>query len=143
MANEKSNSAINILLVEDDLDDRFSFEKALNLVPVETKLNMVNDGEHLMEYLIENSKNLPDIIFLDISMPRKTGIECLVEIQKNKLTKIIPISMLSTSYVKDFDYEKCIKNMLLRMGAKEFIRKPSNIEGFIEVIETSLKMISK
>lgn len=132
---------INILLAEDDVDDRFFFEKALDLVPIATQLNIVNDGEQLMEYLKDNLQNLPDILFLDISMPRKTGIECLAEIQENELLKNVPIAMLSTSYVKDIDYEKGIKDMLLRMGAKEFIRKSESIEGLKEAIGNSIKML--
>lgn len=136
-----TNTTINILLVEDDIDDRFFFEKALNEISLDTKLATVNNGVQLMEFLAENVFKLPDIIFLDISMPQKTGIECLSEIQENELLKKIPIVMLSTSYTKDDSYERGIKNMLLRMGANEFIRKPSNIEALKEVIENLLKKL--
>ena len=132
---------INILLAEDDVDDRFFFKKALDLVPIATQLTIVNDGEQLMEYLADNFENLPDILFLDISMPRKTGIECLAEIQENELLKNVPIAMLSTSYVKEIDYEKDIKDMLLKMGAKKFIRKSEVIEGLKEAIENSIKTL--
>lgn len=132
---------INILLAEDDVDDRFFFKKALDLVPIATQLTIVNDGEQLMEYLADNFENLPDILFLDISMPRKTGIECLAEIQENELLKNVPIAMLSTSYVKEIDYEKGIKDMLLKMGAKKFIRKSEVIEGLKEAIENSIKTL--
>ncbi len=132
---------INILLAEDDVDDRFFFKKALDLVPIATQLTIVNDGEQLMEYLADNLENLPDILFLDISMPRKTGIECLAEIQENELLKNVPIAMLSTSYVKEIDYEKGIKDMLLKMGAKKFIRKSEVIEGLKEAIENSIKTL--
>ena len=132
---------INILLAEDDIDDRIFFKRALNLVPIATKLTIVNDGEQLMEYLMDNLENLPDILFLDISMPRKTGIECLEEIQENKLLRNVPIAMLSTSYLKEIDYEKGIKEMLLKMGANEFIRKSEDIEGLKDAIENSIKRL--
>jgi CheY-like chemotaxis protein len=141
MKSNKSLTTINILLAEDDIDDRFFFEKALNEVIIETKLSVVNDGIQLMEYLAKNLQNLPNIIFLDISMPGKTGIECLSEIHENELLNKIPIAMLSTSFTKDDNYEKGIKDMLLRMGANEFIRKPSTIVGLKEVIENTLKML--
>jgi CheY-like chemotaxis protein len=143
MKPKKPNAAINILLAEDDIDDRFFFEKAVNQLAFEIKLETVNDGEQLLEYLGENIQNLPDIIFLDISMPRKTGIESLSDIYENEILNKIPIVMLSTSYTKDASYEQGIKDMLLRMGAKEYIRKPSDIEGLKLVIENSLKSIFK
>lgn len=142
MKSENSKDIINILLAEDDIDDRYFFENALKMSPIETNLKMVNNGDQLMEYLAENLMNLPDIIFLDISMPRKTGIECLQEILENGLLNKVPIAMLSTSYTKDDSFEKGIKDMLLRMGAKEFIRKPSTMEGLKTVIQNSLKSIS-
>jgi CheY-like chemotaxis protein len=135
---KNNNTAVHILLAEDDIDDRFFFEKALKLIPIETKLTTVNDGDKLMEYLANNQLNLPDIIFLDISMPRKTGIECLQEIKENEEVSKVPIAMLSTSYTKDDAFENDIKSMLIRMGAERFIRKPNSIEELKTILEEIL-----
>lgn len=143
MKNNKQNTTINILLAEDDIDDQFFFEKALKLVPIEAKLTILNNGDQLMEYLKVNIKNIPDIIFLDISMPRKTGIECLVEILENELLNKIPIVMLSTSFTKDETYERGITDMLLSMGAVEYIRKPNSISELKLIIENMLKTFIK
>lgn len=143
MKNNKQNTTINILLAEDDIDDQFFFEKALKQVPIEAKLTILNNGDQLMEYLKVNIKNIPDIIFLDISMPRKTGIECLVEILENELLNKIPIVMLSTSFTKDETYERGITDMLLSMGAVEYIRKPNSISELKLIIENMLKKFIK
>lgn len=135
---KNNNTAVHILLAEDDIDDRFFFEKALKLIPIDTKLTTVNDGEKLMEYLANNQLNLPDIIFLDISMPRKTGIECLQEIKENEVVSKVPIAMLSTSYTKDDAFENGIKSMLIRMGAERFIRKPNSIDELKTILEEIL-----
>jgi CheY-like chemotaxis protein len=135
---KKSLSSLKILLADDDIDDRFFFEKALKDIPYPIKFTTVNDGEQLMEHLYKNLDGLPDIIFLDISMPRKTGIECLSEIRDNIDFEKILITMLSTSYSKDDSYENSIKSMLLKMGANEFIRKQSTIDQLKEVIENTI-----
>ena len=64
-------------------------------------LTIVHDGEQLMNYLSMNSNNLPDILFLDLSMPRKNGLECLSEIKQDKKLKDLSLVMLSTSNSKD------------------------------------------
>ena len=119
---------LNILLAEDDNDDRFFFEKALKELSIPTHLTAVHDGEQLIDYLTKNSKQLPDIVFLDLSMPRKNGFECLTEIKENKIFKDIPVIVFSTSYTRDMNYEKNMIEMLFKFGAQDYIRKPDNFE---------------
>ena len=64
-----------ILLAEDDRDDCLFFKEALEELPVSATLTTVNDGVELMQLLSFPSGELPDILFLDLSMPRKTGFE--------------------------------------------------------------------
>ena len=75
---------LKILLAEDDRDDRELFEKALKEIPIATHLRTVSNGEELMDHLLKNLMDLPDVLFLDLSMPRKTGFECLIEIKEDK-----------------------------------------------------------
>ena len=63
---------------------------------------------------------LPDILFLDINMPRKNGVECLLEIKQNSELNHLPVIMFSTSLQPD------IVNHLYKNGAQLFIRKPNN-----------------
>ena len=129
---------LNILLADDDMDDRFFFDKALKEIPIASQLSTVNNGEQLMEYLIENSGQLPDVLFLDLSMPRKTGFECLAEIKENEKLKELTVIMFTTSFTRGFDLEVNLRNTLIRMGAHDYIRKPGVFEELKEVIQQAL-----
>jgi CheY-like chemotaxis protein len=128
----------NILLAEDDVDDRFFFDKALKEIPIATELITVNNGEQLMEYLLANSDKLPDVLFLDLSMPRKTGFECLAEIKENEKLKALSVIMFTTSFTRGFDLEDNLKTTLLKMGAQDYIRKPPGFEELKTVIHQAL-----
>ena len=131
-------SRINILLADDDTDDCFFFEKALREIPIATQLTILNDGEQLMEYLSSTEMQHPLVIFLDLSMPRKTGFECLQEIKENNRLKNIEVIVLSTSYPRDVVYEQGIIKTLTGLGAANFIRKPGDFSKIKEVIHNEL-----
>jgi CheY-like chemotaxis protein len=144
MKSNQQNITLNVLLADDDIDDRFFFSNALDEISIKSNLISVQDGEELMNYLYENTENLPDILFLDLSMPRKTGFECLSEIRENLKFNKMPIIMLSTSYSQDLNYEQSIVKLLYNIGAQEFIRKPSDFAQLKAVISDSLtKVIEK
>jgi CheY-like chemotaxis protein len=138
MNSEQQHTFLNILLADDDKDDRAFFEKAIMEIPVATKLTTVSDGEQLMDYLIENTNDLPDIVFLDLSMPRKTGYECLAEIKGDKNFKGLYIVMLTTSFTRGIDFEDNLVNTLLKMGAQHYIRKPASFEELKKAIKDIL-----
>ncbi len=144
MTTEQQNPPLKILLADDDKDDRFFFEKALKEISIPTKIYTVNDGEQLMQYLTINSENLPDVLFLDLSMPRKNGFECLSEIKENKQLKDFPVIMFSTSFPRDKSYEQDMINMLYKIGAFDYISKPGDIEQLKTIIYKLLtKLIEK
>ena len=130
--------ALSILLADDDLDDRSFFEKAIKGIPIATSLTCVQDGEELIDYLSKNLHQLPDLIFLDLSMPRKTGFECLIEIKENEKLKSIPVVVFTTSFGRGLDYEQTLINTLVTYGAQEFIRKPDNLSQLRELIHKIL-----
>ncbi len=132
------SAPLNILLADDDMDDRIFFEKALKEIPVSTMLRTVNNGEELMDYLTKNINLLPDVLFLDLSMPRKTGFECLAEIKENEKLKMLPVVMFTTSFTRGIDLEENLKNTLTRMGARDYIRKPGDFEEYKSVIHQAL-----
>ena len=134
-------SPLIILLAEDDIDDRLFFSKALEEIPIETTLIAVHDGEQLMTYLSENVERLPNVLFLDLSMPRKTGFECLSEIKENEKFKDLIVVMFSTSYTKDTNYEQDMINILYEIGAHLYIRKPSDFNMLKKVIHDVLVMV--
>jgi CheY-like chemotaxis protein len=94
---------LHILLAEDDKDDRLFFKEAFDAIKIDHTLTMVEDGFELMEYL-RNAKVLPHIVFLDINMPVKSGIQCLREIRSDNGLSDISIAIYSTS-VSDSNVE--------------------------------------
>lgn len=112
----------NLLLADDDIDDCIFFKEALEDIDLESSLVTVNDGVELMEYLSKNEDNLPDILFLDLNMPRKTGYDCLSEIRACEKFKSLPVIVFSTSYDQE------IVNLLFERGAHHYIRKPAEFQ---------------
>ena len=141
--NTEQQVPLNILLADDDADDRSFFEKALKEIPVDARLTSVNDGEQLMDHLSKNKEQLPDVLFLDLSMPRKGGFECLTEMKDNIELKNIPIVMFSTSYTQDFNYELGMISVLYKLGVQDYIRKPGTIAELKELILHSLRKVIK
>ena len=88
---------IHILLADDDEDDRNFFNDAITDLKIANKLTLFKNGKELMDYLENPESILPDILFLDLNMPCKTGNECLKEIRLNPRFKDISIAIYSTS----------------------------------------------
>ncbi len=128
------NKPLNILLAEDDEDDRFFFKEAIDKVKVKTILTTVNDGVELMDYLDNPENEKPHIVFLDLNMPRKGGIECLVEIRANKKYNDLTVAIYSTS-ASDFDIEETFVK-----GANVYIRKPNDFKVLQKVISEVLSI---
>jgi CheY-like chemotaxis protein len=128
---------MNVLLADDDMDDRAFFEKALKMVPLVTNLAMVSDGDELMQYLSDNLNQLPHVLFLDINMPRKNGVECLSEIKKDENLKDLPVVMFSTSGAPDKI------NVLFKTGANVYVRKPSNFMELVQAIHHALPIAAE
>ncbi len=126
---------LNVLLADDDIDDCIFFKEALGELLLSTDLTVVHDGEQLMQLLSNDTIELPHILFLDINMPRKNGLECLAEIKLNERLKDFPVIIFSTSFEQD------IVNVLYESGARYFIRKPSEFEQFKKVILHTLTLI--
>ena len=137
------HAPINILLAEDDPDDRSFFTKALNEIPMATQLITVRDGEQLMTYLGGHLEQLPDVLFLDLSMPRKTGYECLTEIKEDDKLKGIPVIVLTTSLGRVIDFEQGMIDMLSHIGSQEYIRKPGDYGQLKQLIHKILMVIEK
>lgn len=132
---------LNILLADDDTDDCAFFERALKEINIESHLTTVHDGEELMDYLSKNSGHLPDMLFLDLSMPRKTGFECLSEIKENEKLNNLPVIVFTTSYARGIDFEQSLINTLARIGAQEYIRKPNDFEQLKQIIHKALSLL--
>lgn len=124
-----NQNPLHILLADDDEDDRLIFRDAINEVKVKTKLTIVNDGVQLMEYLNMPDNELPQIVFLDLNMPRKGGIECLREIRNDINLKDLSIAIYSTSASEEDIEDTFIK------GANVYIKKPNDFNTLVKVLE--------
>ncbi len=115
----------SVLLTDDDPDDRFLFEEALLSADPKISYTSAVDGLDAIEKLSKG--DLPDLIFMDVNMPRMNGISCLQELrQMPKLSKI-PVIMYSTSsYYRD----ECF-----RLGADAYIEKPSDFAKLCEKLK--------
>lgn len=131
-----SNNPLSLLLADDDNDDCLLFEEALLELPILTHLSVVNDGEELMQYLNKNIADLPYILFLDLNIPRKNGMECLKEIKTNPLLRELHVVIFSTAAELD------LVNSLYKNGAQHYIRKPSEFTQLKKVMEHALSMIT-
>ena len=130
------NSPINksIFLADDDEDDCLLFEDALREVCATTELTMANDGAELISLMETNVPPCPDVIFLDLNMPKKNGFECLEVIKKTKKWKDIPVVIFSTT-----GQEEMI-NKVYEQGANYFMRKPGSYPKLIQAIRLILDM---
>ena len=138
MKPEQQHAPLRILLADDDIDDRSLFEQALKGISISTHLTIVNDGEQLMKYLANNLEHLPNILFLDLNMPRKNGFECLVEISENETLKDLSVIIFSTSYPQDKSYELGMISNLFKLGARVYLRKPTDFNQLKQLIDLSL-----
>ncbi|MEO6252052.1 MAG: response regulator [Ferruginibacter sp.] len=132
-----NTTQLNILLADDDTDDCQFFKEAITEFIPATNFTVVNDGEQLMHLLINETGKLPDVLFLDLNMPRKDGFECLKEIKQNKRLKDLPVVILSTSS------EYTHINNLFKNGADVYICKPGSFEQLVQVIHHALPMATE
>ncbi|CCG54247.1 Probable two-component system response regulatory protein [Flavobacterium indicum GPTSA100-9 = DSM 17447] len=119
---------IHIILADDDEDDRLFFTDAFDEIKINTKVQTFNDGVELMEYLQKDEAILPQVLFLDLNMPRKGGIECLHEIKQNNKFKDIAIAIYSTS-----SSEQDIEETFIS-GANIYIKKPNDFAALKKVL---------
>jgi CheY-like chemotaxis protein len=132
-----SKQIYNLLLADDDEDDCTFFKEALDDLSLPVNLVTVNDGVELMNHLAVAVSDLPDLLFLDLNMPRKNGHECLAEIKKIDQLKNLPVIIFSTS----LDSE--IVNKMYDKGALYYIRKPGDFSKLKQVIGNALKVTAE
>lgn len=117
-----------IILADDDEDDRLFFTDAFGELKINTKVSTYEDGVALMNYLNSEDCILPDILFLDLNMPKKSGKECLIEIRSNKKFENIAVAIYSTS-----SSEEDIEDTFVQ-GANIYIKKPSDFNALKKML---------
>jgi CheY-like chemotaxis protein len=128
---------VTILMADDDEDDCMLAREALAETRLTNDLYFVRDGEELMDYLYRrgqyaqpNALPRPDLILLDLNMPKKDGREALTEIKSDPNLRQIPVVVLTTSKAQDDIYE------IYDLGANSFITKPVTFSSLVEMMKT-------
>jgi CheY-like chemotaxis protein len=131
---EISPRSIRILLVEDSPSDATLTLTALKLAKVANVVDHVEDGVEAMDYVRQRGKYgqspRPDLILLDLNLPRKDGREVLEELKTDPDLKTIPVVVLTTSKAEQDVFQS------YQLHANCYITKPVNFERFIEVIQS-------
>jgi CheY-like chemotaxis protein len=127
---------LNILLAEDDSDDRLLFEEALEELPINCQLTTVYNGEELIERLTRKGNNLPDVLFLDLNMPRKNGFAALGEIKRSNNLQDLPVIIFSTANNVE------MTKQVFKDAAHYYIRKPIYFQNLKTLIYKALKLIA-
>lgn len=128
------NEPVVILMADDDDDDFMLTQKALKESKLLNTLVRVNDGEELLDYLMNKGKyenaetQRPGIILLDLNMPRKDGREALKEIKEQETLRDIPVVVFTTSKAEEDIYRS------YQLGVNSFITKPVTFNGLIDVM---------
>lgn len=128
----QSSSPIEILLVEDDIGDVELTREALVDSKITVNLHVVQDGVEAMDYLRQAgdfaSAVLPDLVLLDLNLPRKDGREVLQDIKGDPTLRKIPVIVLTTS-----DTEEDIVRSY-NLGVNCYVQKPVGMEEFIRIV---------
>jgi CheY-like chemotaxis protein len=125
-----------ILLVEDDPDDVDLMKEALKANQIPYKIETINEGDKVMPYL-KVCKNFPDVIILDLNIPKLHGKEVLKQVKAFDNLRHIPVAILTTSS-SSAERENCLK-----IGANIFMTKPSSVDGFNEMVASILNVAVK
>lgn len=119
-----------ILLVEDDRFDVAIVERAFREIKVENRLDVVSDGEQALAFLKDAGNERPQLILLDLNMPRMNGFEFLEITKQDDRLRRIPVVVL-TSSDEERDILKCYE-----LGVCGYMLKPVDYIQFVEVIKT-------
>jgi CheY-like chemotaxis protein len=137
MKENSQSISITILMAEDDSDDRLLAKDAFEENHIFNSLHFVEDGVQLMEYLHHQGRYsnveqypTPDLILLDLNMPRKDGREALAEIKADAALRHIPVVVLTTSKAE----EDILRSY--NIGASSYITKPVTFESFVNIVRT-------
>ncbi|MEW9553537.1 response regulator [Nonomuraea sp. NPDC050783] len=123
---------IEVLLVEDDQGDILLTREAFDLNKVSNRLHVVNDGEQAMAFLRREGGYAgvprPDLVLLDLNLPRMSGMEVLSEVKADAALRAIPVVILTTSRAEEDILHS------YRLHANAYVTKPVDFEQFIRVV---------
>jgi CheY-like chemotaxis protein len=124
--------SLNVLVVDDDDADTLMIEEALESAVVPPRVHRVADGSQALDYLFRNGEHVdaqrPDLVLLDLNMPRVSGHEVLVKVKDDPSLKTIPVVILTTSNA-DRDILSSYRH-----HANAFVTKPMDLDSFEAVV---------
>jgi len=130
---KKSPRGIEILLVEDNIGDIELAKEAFSDANIPGQISIVRDGEEALDFLYQrgeySSCSRPELVLMDLNMPRKNGLDVLTVIKEDSTLKDIPIIILTSS-----ESEHDINNSY-RLHANAYIVKPSDLSDYVHVVE--------
>ena len=131
----KKRTDLTILIADDDADDRMMISDALRESRLANRLNFVENGEDLLDYLLQRGKYSsgeyprPGLILLDLNMPKMDGREALREIKGHPDLKRIPVVILTTSKAEEDIYRT------YNLGVNSFVTKPVTFESLVRIVQ--------
>lgn len=131
-----NNDQFKIYLADDDEDDCMFFREALEDLGLSAKFYTFRDGEDLLATIGDGSKEFPDVLFLDLNMPLKNGLECLLDLKNKELLNKLKVFIYSTS-----KHERTIKESY-QTGAFGYIQKPAEYSKLKNVIKKALERVT-
>jgi CheY-like chemotaxis protein len=133
MTPKPAGQPIEVLLVEDDPGDVLLIREAFEHNKVHNNLNVVNDGEQALAFLRNEGEYAdrlrPDLILLDLNLPRKDGREVLAEVKADERLRTIPVVVLTTSEAE----EDVLRSYQLHANA--YVTKPVDFERFVSIVQ--------
>jgi CheY-like chemotaxis protein len=125
---------VNVLLVEDSKADARLITEVIKDEKILVDIDIVRDGEEAMSYLRQENefidKSFPDLVILDLNLPKKDGREVLTEMKADPQLKSIPVVILTTSQSE----EDVLKSYKLQASC--YVTKPIDLEQFIKIIKS-------
>ena len=119
----------NILLVEDNPDDRDLTIMALNGSNIANQIDIARDGEEALEYFEDQSRPLPVLVLLDLKLPRIMGLDVLRRLRAEERTKLVPIVVLTSSQQESDRYQSYVE------GVNAYVVKPVQFDAFSEAVK--------
>jgi CheY-like chemotaxis protein len=128
------NRTLEILLVDDNLGDVVLTQEALKSATITNRVSTAHDGLEALEFLRRTGKFAnaprPDLILLDINMPRMNGCELLGEIRGDEKLKLLPVVILTSSEAED-DIRRAYG-----IGANCFVTKPADLDEMVKIVQS-------
>lgn len=130
-----SSRAVHIVIAEDSHPDVILFREALRSVGVDAELKVFSNGEECAEHLRRTEEPLPDLIVIDLNLPKVDGFDLIRVVRGQERYARVPVAVLTSSAVAQD------RRMSLDLGANVFITKPSGLDDFMETVGSTIRTL--